>query len=70
MKMADGRKARAILCERYDNKCLTRKCPLSKFNCYDYPQFDVFYLEMIQARKDISRIVKETLDEQIQCKES
>lgn len=66
MKMEDGRKARAILRERYDNKCLTKKCPLAKFNCYDYPQFEMFFFEMIQAREDITRIVKETLDEQIQ----
>lgn len=27
---------RAMLCNKYERKCLTGKCPMREFNCYDY----------------------------------
>lgn len=63
MKIEDGRKARRILCEKYDLKCLTQKCPFAKWGCYAYDTFDQFYTENVGARKKIAEKVEEVLNE-------
>lgn len=35
-KMKKYEKVKAALCQEYDRKCLTRKCPLAKFGCYEF----------------------------------
>lgn len=61
MKIEDGRKARRILCEKHNLKCITTKCPFSKMGCYEFQTFDRFYYESYNSRRKIARIVNEVL---------
>ena len=70
MKMEDGRMVHRILCHKHKRMCLTTKCPFAKYECYSYPDFDLFYGEHgMGARRGIASIVKEVLDEQVQSAE-
>lgn len=39
------------ICMKYERRCLTGKCPLAKFNCYDAPNIQSVYSQMNQRDK-------------------
>lgn len=39
------------ICMKYERRCLTGKCPLAKFTCYDYPNVQTLYSNLNQRDK-------------------
>lgn len=46
---------RNYLCAKYDRKCLTRKCPLAKFGCYEFFSFSMLYRHTVNGRSVLIR---------------
>lgn len=45
------------LCDKYERKCLTRKCPLAKHGCYSFMTFADLYRHTVSGRKSLMRTV-------------
>lgn len=56
-KMQKYEDFRNWLCEKYERKCLTRKCPLAKHGCYDYFSFNMMYRCTVSHRGTLIRAV-------------
>lgn len=54
-KMKKYEDFRKWLCEKYERKCLTRKCPLAKFGCYEFFSFSMLYRLTVSGRSALIR---------------
>lgn len=53
------------LCKRHGRKCITQKCPLRKFYCYDFPSFRQMWIYSPTATKrNISRVMHQLMEQE------
>ena len=62
--MKEYERFRSLLCATYERKCLTRKCPLSKYSCYEYMTFKELAADAPRGMKNqIVKRMQEVADE-------
>lgn len=55
------------LCEKYEHKCLTKKCPLAKLYCYDYGGFaELWRRSPVNRKRVISRTMHKLMEQEEQ----
>ena len=53
------------LCESHKGKCLTTKCPLAKFYCYDYGGFaELWRCSTVGRKRVIGRAVHQLMEQE------
>lgn len=53
------------LCERHERKCITTKCPLHKYYCYDFPNFEALYTQsQMTVKRNISLTLHKLMKEE------